>query len=378
MPLFDGDGSKREEGLDYVGEHGESGEFLEEDPAAMFIKGPKQLSKEKLMMEAESVLRASGWTAQAEKAAAPYTRFVPEQQLTANQWKARISGIREELFTSKFRNAPDTDRPKRPSDEPAIGFDVKLLKASYFTKQFKAANKMAQRQINTIASTFNLNAEQDRAFRLVANHATDLAAPPLRMYLGGVGGTGKSQVIKALVEFFEVRSESHRFIVLGPTGTAAALLNGSTYHSVLGLRDSNDNDSERISGARIKKVQERIRGVEYIFLDEVSMVSCSALYSISARLAHSLGEPNEPFGGLNGIFAGDFAQLPPVSAKALYSPESSVAPLLQSKMSILDQKNMIGKIIWQQITTVVLLKQNMRQTANTPDDEKFRTALTNI
>ncbi|KAJ7304794.1 hypothetical protein DFH08DRAFT_621106, partial [Mycena albidolilacea] len=154
----------------------------------------------------------------------------------------------------------------------------------YFTKQFKAANKMAQRQINTIASTFNLNAEQDRAFRLVANHATDLAAPPLRMYLGGVGGTGKSQVIKALVEFFEVRSESHRFIVLGPTGTAAALLNGSTYHSVLGLRDSNDNDSERISGARIKKVQERIRGVEYIFLDEVSMVSCSALYSISARL----------------------------------------------------------------------------------------------
>ncbi|KAJ7304793.1 hypothetical protein DFH08DRAFT_654203, partial [Mycena albidolilacea] len=78
------------------------------------------------------------------------------------------------------------------------------------------------------------------------------------------------------------------------------------------------------------------------------------------------------------IFAGDFAQLPPVSAKALYSPDSSVAPLLQSKMSILDQKNTIGKIIWQQITTVVLLKQNMRQTANTPDDEKFRTALTNM
>lgn len=108
------------------------------------------------------------------------------------------------------------------------------------------------------------------------------------------------------------------------------------------------------------------------------MVSCSALYSISARLAHSMGEPNEPFGGLNVIFAGNFAQLPPVSAKGLYSPDSSVSPLIRSKMSILDQKNTIGKIIWQQITTVVLLKQNMRQTANTPDDEKFRSALTNM
>jgi hypothetical protein len=94
------------------------------------------------------------------------------------------------------------------------------------------------------------------------------------------------------------------------------------------------------------------------------MVSCNALYSISARLAHALGEPNEPFGGLNVIFAGDFAQLPPVSAKALYSPDSTVAPMVYSKMSILDQKNTIGKIIWQQITTVVILKQNMRSQAH--------------
>jgi hypothetical protein len=281
------------------------------------------------MMDSERVLHASGWTTQVKSAATPYKRFFPEQHLSGNQWKARISGIRESLFASKFKNAADTQLPKRPSDEPGIGFDVKLLKASYFTKEYQAANKMAQHQINSIASTFAFNTEQERAFRLVANHATDLAAAPLRMYLGDVGGTGKSQVIKALVNFFEVRSESHRFIVLGPTGTSAALLNGSAYHSVLGLRDSNDNDSERIGGAKIKKVQERIRGVEYIFLDEVSMVSCSALYSISARLAHSLGEPNEPFGGLNIIFAGDFAQLPPVSAKALYSPDSAVAPMIQ-------------------------------------------------
>lgn len=197
MPWVDGQGSRGEEGLDYEGEYGELGEFIEEDAAATFVKGPMQLAKEKLMMEAESVLRASGWTTQTKSAPALFERFVPKQHLSANQWKARISSIREGLFASKFKNAPDTERPTRPSDEPAVGFDVKLLKASYFTKQYKAANEKAQREINTIATTFNLNAEQERAFRLVANHATDLAAAPLRMYLGGVGGTGKSQVIKA-------------------------------------------------------------------------------------------------------------------------------------------------------------------------------------
>ncbi|KDR64972.1 hypothetical protein GALMADRAFT_37733, partial [Galerina marginata CBS 339.88] len=57
----------------------------------------------------------------------------------------------------------------------------------------------------------------------------------LKMYLGGMGGTGKSQVIKALIKFFKKKNESHRIVVLGPTGTSAALINGSTYHSFLGI-----------------------------------------------------------------------------------------------------------------------------------------------
>ena len=58
----------------------------------------------------------------------------------------------------------------------------------------------------------------------------------LKMYLGGKGGTGKSQVIKALTDFFEMNNEKHRIILLAPTGPAAALLSGSTYHSALGIK----------------------------------------------------------------------------------------------------------------------------------------------
>ncbi|KAJ7083510.1 hypothetical protein C8R43DRAFT_830997, partial [Mycena crocata] len=152
----------------------------------------------------------------------------------------------------------------------------------YFTKYFTAKNKRAQKVVYSVSTDFNLNEEQDRAFRIVANHAIAEDPSPLRMYLGGVGGTGKSQVIKALQQFFVERGEAHRFLVLAPTGTAAALLNGSTYHSVLGIVDG--LDGERHEGIGIRKAQERLRGVEYIFLDEVSMVSCAAMYAISAKL----------------------------------------------------------------------------------------------
>ena len=89
--------------------------------------------------------------------------------------------------------------------------------------------------IEDVIQKFLLNSEQERAFRIVANHAVTPGAEQLIMYLGGMGGTEKSQVIKALMHFFKSRNEFHRFVVLAPTGTAAALLQGSTYYSFLGV-----------------------------------------------------------------------------------------------------------------------------------------------
>jgi hypothetical protein len=40
-------------------------------------------------------------------------------------------------------------------------------------------------------------------------------------------------------------------------------------------------------------------------------------------------------------------------------------------MSKGDQESAIGKILWHQITTVVILTQNMRQTEMSEDDKKL-------
>ena len=154
------------------------------------------------------------------------------------------------------------------------------------------------------------------------------------MYLGGIGGTGKTWVIKALISMFDHRQGNHRFIVLAPTVTAAALLNGSTYHSILGIQLFKDNDrgeSLRNENSVIKEVQECLEGVDYIFMDKISMIACHELYCISSQLLKVTKKHNKPFGGKNIILAGDFAQLPPTDGFPLYS--NTVLKCQQNSMS---------------------------------------------
>ena len=195
------------------------------------------------------------------------------------------------------------------------------------------------------------------------------------MYVDGMAGTGKPQAIKALIDFFISRNESHRFIVLTPTGTTAALPHGSTYHSILevpidgqtALRNETTNNAQ---------VKARLDGVDYLFLDEVSMGPCSDKYKISSRLAKALNEFELPYGGMNMIFSGDFAQLPPVFGSPPYS--GTVGTQLMSHMTVQGQEAAIGKSLWHQVTTVVILRKNMRQKTQTVEDAKLRTALENM
>src|SRR6202051_4637601 len=138
----------------------------------------------------------------------------------------------------------------------------------------------SERLVVSTVKAFLLNMEQERAFRIVSNYAMMDGHEKLQMYLSGMGGTGKSRVIEALMHFFCERKENHRFLVVAPTGAAAALLNGSTYHSILGI-----NNGEFISAKTLAQIKARLDGVDYILLDEVSMLSCHDMYKISSQCA---------------------------------------------------------------------------------------------
>ena len=79
---------------------------------------------------------------------------------------------------------------------------------------------------------------------------------------------------------------------------------------------------------------------------------------------------------MNMLFAGDFAQLPPAIGQEHASLYSRTVGCKSTSRR--DQEATVGKALWHQVTTVVILQQNMRQRSQTHDDASLRQALTNM
>jgi hypothetical protein len=322
------------------------------------------------MVAAENSIRNAGWLDDSPDGLYPIlTRpLKPDINQSGSKWKVAVQNKRQEILANRRINIPKQKRDFNNSFHDPNENNVRVVDQSYLRRSFKAELEIVQNLVEGTVIDFSLNTEQERAFRIVANHSTTSKCDQLKMYLGGIGGTGKSQVIKALRQFFEQRGEAHRFLILGPTGTSAALLGGSTYHSTLGLFLT-----EIANNPNILQIKANLDGVDYIFIDEISMVSCRQLYRISARLSQVFGVCDEPFGGINVLFAGDFAQLPPVGGSSLFS--GFVGTQVDSALNINSQEAAIGKALWHQVTTVVILRENMRQKTQTVEDACLRTAL---
>lgn len=72
-----------------------------------------------------------------------------------------------------------------------------------------------------------------------------------------------------------------------------------------------------------------------------------------------------------------FAQLPPAGVSyPLYSHK--VGTVVHTTHSHREQEASVGKALWHQVTTVVILHENMRQRQQTPNDAKMRKALENM
>ncbi|KAK0467383.1 hypothetical protein IW261DRAFT_1309063, partial [Armillaria novae-zelandiae] len=102
--------------------------------------------------------------------------------------------------------------------------------------------------LDLTSNRFKLNQKQDMAFRIMARAylnrknmidtvtSNESEPYPMRLFLTGPGGTGKTHVIKALISIMERCGDGHAFQFLAPTGSAAAINNGMTVHKAFGLK----------------------------------------------------------------------------------------------------------------------------------------------
>jgi PIF1-like helicase len=339
-------------------------------PVEFIQLGRAQQRRERNFAIMRSVMTNVGWTT-VRPGSVTRVQLNPPQPsriLSGSEWKAEVQMKRQELLHLRSQHIPVHPNGNGAWMLPGCSLnEVKVIDKAYLEQRFHAGEH--QIHIDRTTVDFGLNTAQQRAFRIVANHAASPYTDQLKLYIAGMGGTGKSQVLKALSTYFALRNQSHRFAIVAPTNSAAALLGGSTYHYMFGI-------NEHRASIDLAQVCSRLLGVEYIFLDEVSMLSARDLYKISSSLARALDRPDSPFGGMNMLFAGDFGQLPPAVGGERVSLFSRVIGAIATDNK--SQEEAIGKALWHQVNTVVILRDNMRQKSQTADDSKLRTALENM
>lgn len=274
-----------------------------------------------------------------------------------NEWKKKSSRVVIVPNKQDKINAIETSLQNRGDylGSPMVVDEPPNTMLAEMRQDVPAPNYEINVDLSEMIAEHTLNAEQARAFRIVGEHSLKEKPDPLHMYLGGPGGTGKSRVIKALKDFFDRRNESRRFRLSSFTGVAARNISGMTLHAAcsIGLRSRGTG-----RGRSHRDLVTMWDGVDYLFIDEVSMISCNFLTTISESLCEAKGRTSA-FGGVNVIFAGDFAQLPPVGEARLYSRLKT-----SGAGRIAGQKAVFGKLLWLSVRTVVILTQIMRQSGD--------------
>ena len=133
------------------------------------------------------------------------------------------------------------------------------------------------------------------------------------IFITGPGGTGKTHLIKEIVN--HARKTDRKFQVCALTGCAAILLmcSASTLHTFAGIGLATGTIEQVVDKVLKNRYKRRNwNKIDLLIVDEVSMLSLK-IFKILDIIGRKIKKKlNIPFGGIQLIFSGDFYQLPPV------------------------------------------------------------------
>ena len=176
----------------------------------------------------------------------------------------------------------------------------------------------------------NLNARQ--------HHAINLMKKRVNIFLTGQAGTGKSYTLMCFIK--HCIQERIQYAVTSTTGVSALLIGGTTLHSWAGILLGQEDKITLLERVRSRnKAYQRWLFTQVLIIDEISMMSPALLEKLD-YIGKKIRKSTKPFGGIQLIFCGDFAQLPPVKSDFCF-------------------KSLIWDLL---ISKVVYLTENMRQT----------------
>ena len=171
--------------------------------------------------------------------------------------------------------------------------------------------------INEMRSNISsLNFQQRRLFddfteRMVS---PDLSESPCYLFIAGNAGTGKSFLMKLLIEAVKlikikagVELKKPPVIVMAPTANAAFIIGGKTIDSALGFYPMDSNVYTQADPGKMAMMKFQYEDVHAIFCDEISMVGSMKLSKINFRLQDlaDSSKKHEFMGGISFVASGN-------------------------------------------------------------------------
>ena len=126
------------------------------------------------------------------------------------------------------------------------------------------------------------------------------------IFMTGGPGTGKSSVVHLACRLFDMHGIQYE--VTAPTGAAAENIGGCTIHSLFGIDKRKHVDDVTGYVSYLFHKSKRLKEIDVLIIDEVSMVYGQLWQELEERLRHIRGN-SLPYGGVQIIAAGDFNQL---------------------------------------------------------------------
>ena len=154
------------------------------------------------------------------------------------------------------------------------------------------------------AQLLPLGVDQRRVMEAVTERGANV-------FFTGNAGTGKSYLLRAVVEELNRIHKHSGVFVTASTGIAAANVGGTTLHSFAGIGLGED-DAATMARTLKPKARRRWCDAKVLVIDEISMLDGRLLDKLDSLARNVRNRPAEPFGGIQLILVGDFFQLPPV------------------------------------------------------------------